>query len=72
MRHARNLRRLKNGKALLRIFVKKPIAALKSTLRTSEGTLDNPTLPTDLSVLRDDTSWRMLTNPKEVIAQLEK
>ena len=72
IRHARNFRRLKYDKALLRIFVKKPSAALKSILRTSEGTPDNPTLPTDLSVLRDDTSGRLLTTPTEVIAQLEK
>ncbi len=45
IRHARNLRRLKYGKALLRIFVKKPITALKSILRTSEGTADNPSPP---------------------------
>ena len=51
IRHARNLRRLKYGKALLRIFAKRPSAALKSILRTSEGTPDNPTLPTDLFVL---------------------
>jgi hypothetical protein len=53
IRHARNLRRLKYGKVLLRIFVKKPSAALKSILRTSERAPDNPTLPTDLSVLLD-------------------
>ena len=72
IRHARNLRHLKYGKALLRIFVKKPSAALKSILCTSEGTLDNLTLPTDLSVLRDETSGRLLTTLAKVIAQLEK
>jgi hypothetical protein len=51
IRHARNFRRLKYGKTLLRIFAKKPSAALKSILRTSEGTTDNPKLPTDLSIL---------------------
>ncbi len=70
IRHERNLRRLKYGKALLRLFAKKPSAALKSILRTSEGTSDNPILPTDLSVLRDETSGRLLTTPAEVIAQL--
>jgi hypothetical protein len=53
IRHARNFRRLKYGKALLRLFVKKPSVALKSILRTSEETTDNPTLPIDLSILRD-------------------
>jgi hypothetical protein len=72
IRHARNLRRLKYGKELLRIFVKKPSVALKSILRTSEGATDNPTLHIDLSVLRDETSGRLLTTPTEVIAQLEK
>ena len=58
--------------ALLRIFVKKPSVALTSILRTSEGAPNNPTLRTDLSVLRDETSGRMLTTPAKVIAQLEK
>jgi len=71
IRHARNLRRLKYGKALIRMFVKKPSVALKSILQTSEGTPDNPTLPTDLSVLRDETYGRLLTTPSEVITQLE-
>ena len=51
IRHARNLRRRKYGRALLRMFVKKPSVALKSILQTSAGTTDNPTLPTDLSIL---------------------
>ena len=54
LRHARNFRRLKYGKALLRMFVKKPSVALKSILRSAEGTTDNPTLTTDLSILRDE------------------
>jgi len=72
IRHARNLRRLKYGKRLLRIFVKKPSAALKSILHTSERTRDKPTLPTSLSVLRDETFRRLLVTPTEVIAHLEK
>jgi hypothetical protein len=35
--HARNLRRLKYGKALLHMFVKKPSVALKSILQTAAG-----------------------------------
>jgi len=50
IRHARNFRRLKYGKALLRMYVKKPSVALKSILRSSKGIADNPTLPTDLSI----------------------
>ena len=72
IRHARNLRRLKYGKALLRMFVKKPSVALKSILRTSKGAPDNPILSTDLSVLRDETSGLLLTHPTEGIAQVEK
>jgi len=72
IRHARNLRRLIYGKALIRMFVKKPSVALKSMLRTSERTPDNPTLPTDLPVLRDETSGRLITTPSEVITQLTK
>ena len=49
-----------------------PTVALKSILRTSEGTPDNPTLPTDLSVSRGETFGRLLSAPAEVIAQLEK
>jgi len=51
IRHTRNLCRLKYGKALIRMFVKNPSVALKSILRTLEGTSDNPTLPTDISIL---------------------
>ena len=50
---ARNFRRLKYGKSLLRMFGKNPSVALKSILRNSEGTSDNPTLPTDISILRE-------------------
>ncbi len=72
IRHTRNVRRLKYGKALLCMFGKKPSAALKSILSNLEGTPKNPILPTDLSVLRDETSGRLLTTPREVIAHLEK
>ena len=70
IRHARNFCRLKYGKALLRMFAKKPNVALKSILRSSEGTTDNLTLPTDLSILRDERSGLLLTAPSEVLAQL--
>jgi hypothetical protein len=70
IRHARNVRRQKYGKALFRMFVKKPSVAIKPILRTFEGTTDNPTLPTDLSILRDEKSGRLLTTPSEVLTQL--
>ena len=70
MRHARRLRRANYGKALLRMFVKKPSVALKSILRSSEGQSDTNTLPTDLSVLRNESTGQLLTSPTEVIAHL--
>jgi len=63
IRHARNFRHLKYGKAILRMFVKKPSVSLKSILHNLEGTTDHPTLPTDLSVLHDEKSGRLLTTP---------
>jgi hypothetical protein len=70
IRQARNFRRVKYGKALLRMFMKKPSVALNSILRSSEGKPDNRTLPTDLSVLRDETTGQMLATPTEVISKL--
>ena len=52
------------------MFVKKPSVALKSILRSSEGKLDTTTLPTDLSVLRDENTGQLLTSPTEVISHL--
>ena len=54
------------------MFVKKPRVARKSILRISEGTSDSPTLPTDLSALRDEVTRRLLTSPSEMITKLEK
>ncbi len=68
--YVRNHRRARYGKALLRMFIQKPSVALKSILRTVEGATSTPTLPTDLSVLRDETPCRLLTSPEEVISKL--
>jgi hypothetical protein len=70
MRHARNLRRVRYDKALFRTLIKKPSVALKYILRTAKGTTDTPSLPTDLSVLRDDITCRLITSPEEVITRL--
>jgi len=70
IRHARNLRRQKYGKALLRMFVKNLGVALNFILRTSAGTSDTPTLPTDLSILRNVGYGLLLTTPSEVIKRL--
>ena len=56
MRHDRNIRRLKYGKVLLRVFVKKPNMALKSIMRTAMETSTHSTLPTDLSIIKDETT----------------
>ncbi len=72
VRHARNFRSLKCGKTLLCMFVKKTSVALKSILLTAEGTIDNPTLPTDLSILRDGKSGRHPTTTSEVLTQLKQ
>jgi hypothetical protein len=52
------------------MFVKQPNVALKSILRTSEGTTDSPTLSTDLSILRYEKYGRLLTIPSGMLAQL--
>jgi len=70
IRHARNLRRVRYGKALLRLFIKKPSVALKSIMRTSEGITDTPSLPTYLSVLRDETTGHLINAPEEAIAKI--
>jgi hypothetical protein len=49
------------------MFVKKPSVALKSILQNPTGTTDNPTLRTDLSILRDERSGLLLATPSEVI-----
>jgi hypothetical protein len=45
---------------------------LKSILQTATWDKGSPTLPTDLSILRDKTSWRLITTPAEVIMKLAK
>ena len=70
IRHACKLRRVRYGKAMLRMFVKKPSVTLKSILRTSEGAADAPSLPTDLFVLWDETTGQIITAPEGVIAKI--
>jgi hypothetical protein len=56
------------------MFVKKPKVALQSILRTTaEATGDNSQpLPTNLSVIRDETTGRLLVEPAEVIEKVRK
>jgi len=70
MRHARNIRRLKFGKALLRMFVKKPNVALKSILRTYMGTSTHSTISTDLSINKDETTGLLITSPSRVVNKI--
>jgi len=46
--------------------------ALQSIIRTAAEREDSPPLPTDLSIIRDDISGSLITDPKEVIRQVEK
>ena len=69
IRHARNLRRLRYGKTLLRLFVKNPSAALKSILRTTEGEKVTNILPTNLSIIRDKITGHIIPAPEEVVAK---
>jgi hypothetical protein len=57
------------GIGLLRMFVKKSSVAI-SILRAAAKKKDSPTLPTDLSVLRDEASGGLNTTPAEVITTL--
>jgi len=49
------------------MFIKKPKLALQSILRTVAEREDSQPLPTNLSIIRDDTSGCLITDPKEVI-----
>ena len=54
------------------MFTKKTKVALQSILRTAaEADISQP-LPTDFTIIRDDTTGRLITDPKEVIAQIHK
>ena len=70
LNYARNSRRLKYGKFLLRLFVKKPNMALISILRTSTGKSNKNTLPTGLSIIKDEASGLLITSPREVVTKI--
>ena len=52
------------------MLVKKSSVDLKYIFRTSEGTPDNSTLPTDLSILRNEKTGRLLTTLSKVLTRL--
>jgi hypothetical protein len=72
IRHVRNLRRVRYGKALLNLFVKKSSVTLEYILRTAEGVTDTTFLPADLSVICDETTGRLITAPDEVVAKISQ
>ncbi len=70
IRHARNLRRIRQGKAMFRVFVKKPSVALECVLSIAEVVTNTTSLPPDLSVIRDETTGRLITAPDDVVATI--
>jgi len=72
LKQACNQRRLKYGKVLFRMFIKKSKVTLQSILCTATEEDKSQPLSTNLSILRDDTTDRLLVDPAEVIAQVQK
>jgi hypothetical protein len=70
LKHDHNKRRLKYGRALLRMFSKKPKMTLKSILRTATETENCQPIPTNLIIIKDDATGRLLMDPAEVIVQI--
>jgi hypothetical protein len=70
IRLARILRRRRYGKAMLRLFFKKPSVVLESILRKTEGVTYTHSLPTDLSVIRDEITGCLITAPEEVVDKI--
>jgi hypothetical protein len=52
------------------MFVKKPNIALKSLLRTAEGKTTNTTVPTDLSIIKDEATGLLITDLPEVMRKI--
>ena len=77
IRHARRLRSRKYGQSLLRLFTKKPKAALKAILKAADRNPlenDDPT-PTDLSIISDHLHGGVTTDPatvRNVIEDLQR
>ena len=70
LKHAQDVRRIKYGKNLLRLFAKKPNMALKSILRTTAGNTNTNTLPTDLFIIKNVATGLLITNPTEVVKEI--
>jgi hypothetical protein len=52
------------------MFVKRPNMALKSLLRTTAGSTTTNTLPTDLSIIKDEATGFLITDPLEVVKKI--
>jgi hypothetical protein len=52
------------------MFIKKPSVALKAILRSAKEANTSATLPTDLSILRDEKLGLLNTTPTEVVTRL--
>ena len=52
------------------MFLKRPNVALKSLLRTAVGNTPINTLPTDLSIIKDDAKGFLITDPQEVVQKI--
>jgi len=61
---------MRYGKALPHLFIKKPKVVLNSSMRTTEEVTDTPYLPIDFSIIRDETTGRLITAPEEVITKI--
>ena len=53
------------------MFITKPKVALQSILRTAEEKADSQQLPTNLYVIREESTGRLM-DPAEVITQVEQ
>jgi hypothetical protein len=49
------------------MFVKRPNMAHKSFLRIAVGSTTTNTLPTDLSIIKDEAKGLLITYPQEVV-----
>jgi hypothetical protein len=54
------------------MFITKTKMAMQSILRIASEETNSKPLPTNLSIIRDDTRGHLIANPKEVIAQVQK
>jgi hypothetical protein len=52
------------------MFLKRPNVALKSLFRTAAGSTTNVTLPTDLSVMKDEAKGFRITDPQKVVQKI--